>query len=118
MYLPIDTSKARVREAQNARNNRLEIVKALADGEIWRRDLFKWGLFTTTGMIAPRTASASMPRAPTAKCRPAPRAARSFGGGEVLEPMHRPLVQTPDPAVARRHGDAGGRGRVTRICLN
>ena len=44
MYLPIDTSKAREREAQNARNNRLAIVKALADGEISRRDLFKWGL--------------------------------------------------------------------------
>ena len=30
MYLPLDASKARVREAENARNNRLEIVKALS----------------------------------------------------------------------------------------
>ena len=52
MYLPLDASKARVREAENARRNRLEIVKALSHGQISRRDLFKWGLFTTTGMIA------------------------------------------------------------------
>ena len=39
MYLPIDTSKAREREAQNTRNNRLAIVKALAGGEISRRAL-------------------------------------------------------------------------------
>lgn len=52
MYLPWTASKRRLREAENARRNRLEIVKALADGQITRRDLFRWGLFTTTGMLA------------------------------------------------------------------
>jgi len=52
MYLPRNASRARQREAQNARNNRQEIIKALADGQITRRDLFKWGIFTTTGALA------------------------------------------------------------------
>ena len=31
------------------RRNRLEIVKALSDGQVTRRDLIKWGLFTAGG---------------------------------------------------------------------
>src|SRR3954467_7227340 len=52
MYLPWKASKGRVREAQVARRNRQEIVKALADGQITRRDLFKWGLITGAGLMA------------------------------------------------------------------
>jgi len=51
MFLSRKASKLRVREAENARRNRQEIVKALADGQITRRDLFKWGLFTTGGLL-------------------------------------------------------------------
>ncbi|NWF74169.1 MAG: putative Ig domain-containing protein [Nitrospirae bacterium] len=50
-YLPPDASKRRVREAQNARNNRAEIIKALSHGQITRRDLTKWGLFTSAGLL-------------------------------------------------------------------
>jgi len=49
MYLPKNASRARQREAQNARDNRAEIVKALSHGQITRRDLYKWGLLTATG---------------------------------------------------------------------
>src|SRR5690242_17409785 len=51
MFLSRKASKLRVREAENARRNRQEIVKALADGQVTRRDLFKWGLFTVGGML-------------------------------------------------------------------
>lgn len=51
MYLPFKTSKRRLREAENARKNRAEIVKALSQGQINRRDLFKWGLFTSAGLL-------------------------------------------------------------------
>src|SRR3989475_74051 len=51
MFLPSKASKLRIREAQNARRNRQEIIKALADGQITRRDLFKWGLFTAGGLL-------------------------------------------------------------------
>src|SRR5215510_12893533 len=52
MYISKNASRIRQREAQNARNNRAEIVKALSLGQITRRDLYKWGLFTATGVIA------------------------------------------------------------------
>ncbi|HSB77500.1 MAG TPA: copper oxidase, partial [Candidatus Methylomirabilis sp.] len=54
MYLPWNASKARLREAEHARKNRLEIVKALSHGQVSRRDLMKWGLFTTAGLLVPK----------------------------------------------------------------
>src|SRR5438270_12604766 len=53
IYLPWNASKARLRDAENARKNRMEIVKALSTGQVSRRDLVKWGLFTTAGILAP-----------------------------------------------------------------
>src|SRR5919198_6226622 len=53
IFLSRDASKARLREAENARKNRLEIVKALSHGQVSRRELFKWGLFTSAGLLAP-----------------------------------------------------------------
>ena len=52
-YLPRNASKARLREAENARKNRAEIVKAYSQGQVSRRELIKWGLITTGGLIAP-----------------------------------------------------------------
>jgi FtsP/CotA-like multicopper oxidase with cupredoxin domain len=51
-YLTEKASRIRQREAQRARDNRAEIVKALSHGQITRRDLYKWGLLTVTGMLA------------------------------------------------------------------
>ena len=49
MYLPRNASKARVREAENARRNRAEIVKALSHGQVSRRDLIRMGLMSAAG---------------------------------------------------------------------
>ncbi len=54
IYLPLSASKARVREAINAKRNRTEIVKAWSQGQVSRRELFKWGLFTAGGVAAIR----------------------------------------------------------------
>ncbi|MCF7701800.1 multicopper oxidase family protein [Loktanella sp. M215] len=51
MYLSRHESKRRQREAQNARNNRAEVVKALSTGQVSRRELMKWGVFTATGAL-------------------------------------------------------------------
>src|SRR5256885_1587095 len=51
MFLSNKASKLRIKEAENASRNRQEIVKALADGQITRRELFKWGLFTVGGLL-------------------------------------------------------------------
>lgn len=52
MYLPFKPDPARLREAERARRNRLEIVKARSIGEVTRRDLIRWGAFTATGLLA------------------------------------------------------------------
>jgi hypothetical protein len=52
-FLSENSSKARIREAENARNNRAEIVKAYSQGTVSRRDLVKWGLITAGGALAP-----------------------------------------------------------------
>lgn len=52
MWLPKKPSKLRLSEAENARRNRLEIVKARSIGQISRRDLLKWGLITGGGALA------------------------------------------------------------------
>src|SRR5690348_10835502 len=53
IYLPKGVSKARLRDAENARQNRAEILKAYSQGKVSRRDLIKWGLITSAGAIAP-----------------------------------------------------------------
>jgi manganese oxidase len=45
--------RGRWRDAQRARLNRREIQHSLSSGEVSKRDLIKWGLFTTAGLIAP-----------------------------------------------------------------
>jgi hypothetical protein len=51
-FLTEKASRIRQREAQRARDNRAEIVRALSHGQITRRDLYKWGIFTVTGALA------------------------------------------------------------------
>ena len=53
IYLPSASSKAKLRQAENARGNRAEIVKALSHGQVSRRELFRLGLFTAGGLLAP-----------------------------------------------------------------
>jgi FtsP/CotA-like multicopper oxidase with cupredoxin domain len=54
MFLHRRSSKARVREAEKARRERVELVEALSHGKITRRDLIRWGLFTAAGVLAHR----------------------------------------------------------------
>jgi FtsP/CotA-like multicopper oxidase with cupredoxin domain len=52
-WLSEDSDKARLRDAENARRNRAEITAAFSHGKISRRDLVRWGLIGTAGMLAP-----------------------------------------------------------------
>ena len=53
IYLPLDASRARIRASERARDNRREIIRELSWGRVTRRDLLKWGLFTSAGLLAP-----------------------------------------------------------------
>ncbi|HEX7287702.1 MAG TPA: multicopper oxidase domain-containing protein [Candidatus Angelobacter sp.] len=52
-WLSPKSDKARLREAENARKNRAEILKAYSQGKVTRRELVKWGLITAGGALAP-----------------------------------------------------------------
>src|SRR3954469_7057086 len=52
IYLPRNASKACLRDAERARQNRAEIVRELSWGRVSRRDLLKWGLFSGAGALA------------------------------------------------------------------
>src|SRR6266481_4319139 len=96
-YLPIKASRIRQREAQNARNNRAEIVKALSIGQISRRDLYKWGLLTFGGLalkngLSPFAPSAFADGVPTGT-PPSPR----FNAAKFTQRMPRLALQTPFP---------------------
>jgi hypothetical protein len=53
LFLRENASRARLKEAAEARENRREIVKALSWGQVSRRELLRYGLFTTAGLLAP-----------------------------------------------------------------
>ena len=96
MYLPKNASRRRQLEAQNARNNRAEIVRALSQGQITRRDLFRWGIFTTTGMLAFKNGLS--PFAPSAYAGDIPTGTPStpmFGVKRFTQPLPRLNLQTP-----------------------
>jgi manganese oxidase len=53
LWVREDEDRGKWRDAERARLNRREIQQALNSGQISRRDLVKWGLYTSAGVIAP-----------------------------------------------------------------
>ena len=103
MYLPFSASRIRQREAQNARNNRAEIVKALGNGQISKRDLLRWGIYTTGGMLALKNglspyAQSAYAAGPTGAPRTPLRGATKFS-----QKMHRLNYQAPVPLTPTLH---------------
>jgi FtsP/CotA-like multicopper oxidase with cupredoxin domain len=106
MYLSKNESKRRLREAERARDNRLEIVSALSQNAISRRDLFRWGLLTATGALVAKNglspfATSAFADVPTG-APPSP----LFGAKKFTRPMPRNLLQKPIPLVRQTNGDA------------
>lgn len=105
MYLNRFDSRSRHREAENARRNRAEVVKALSQGQVTRRELIKWGIFTTTGALAmtnglnPYARSQILPSFPTG-APPSP----LFGSLPFTQPLPRLDLQTPVPLTPVPNG--------------
>ena len=97
MYLPRDASRNRIREAQKARENRAEVVRARSHGQITRRDLFRWGLFTTSGLLLYKNGFS--PYAPSAYGAVPTGTPRSplFGATKFSQRMPRLDLQKPIP---------------------
>lgn len=97
MYTPKDASRARQREAERARENRLEIVKALSQGQVSRRELIAWGLLTFTGALAMKNglnmfARSAFGAVPTGTPR-----SPLFGAKKFTQRMPRLEMQVPVP---------------------
>jgi FtsP/CotA-like multicopper oxidase with cupredoxin domain len=112
MFLSNKASRIRQQEAQHARDNRAEIVKALSIGQITRRDCYKWGLFTTAGFIAWKNglspfARSSFAAVPTGVPRSPLGTATKFS-----QPMPRLALQTPVPMTK---DPANGNAKFTGI---
>jgi len=53
MFFLSGKNQSRLREAENARRNRAEIVRARSTGQVTRRDLIKAGIYTAGGLLVP-----------------------------------------------------------------
>ena len=115
MYISSKASRIRQREAQKARDNRAEIVKALSQGQITRRDLLKWGILTTSGVLACKNGLSPFARSAFADVPTGTPRSPLFGATKFSQPMPRLQLQTPMPLTMAANGDAvfpGGSGHV------
>jgi FtsP/CotA-like multicopper oxidase with cupredoxin domain len=93
-YLSSKESRIRQKEAQNARNNRAEIVKAHSLGQITRRDLYKWGLLTATG-LALKNGLSPFARSAFAAVPTGTPSSPLFGVQKFSQPFRRLALQNP-----------------------
>jgi FtsP/CotA-like multicopper oxidase with cupredoxin domain len=94
-YLSGKESRARQREAQRARDNRAEIVRALSTGEVTRRELHKWGILTAGGLALKNGLSPFAKSAYAAVPTGTPRSPL-FGAQPFTQEMPRLNLQTPN----------------------
>jgi FtsP/CotA-like multicopper oxidase with cupredoxin domain len=96
-FLSSKASRIRQREAQRARDNREELRIALRRGQITRRDLYKWGLLTWTGMLALKNGLSPFARSAFAAVPTGTPRSPLFGAQKFTQRMPRLALQTPVP---------------------
>ena len=92
MYLSKHASRIRQTEAENARRNRQEIVAALGQGQVTRRDLMRWGLFTVTGALALKHGLSPYAQSAYAAVPTGTPRSPLFGAMKFSQPMPRTIV--------------------------
>ncbi len=112
MYISPKASPARQREAEQARANRAEIVKALSHGQISRRDLFKWGIFTGTGALVLKNGLSPFARSafaavPTGTPRSYLYSAAKYSCALPRLALQKPIPLTRDPTTRNAVFPAG-----------
>jgi manganese oxidase len=100
MYISTKASRIRQREAQRARQNRAEIVKARSLGQVSRRDLIKWGVFTTSGLLVCKNGLSPFARSAFADIPTGTPRSPLFGAQRFTTPLPRLQLQTPVPMVS------------------
>src|SRR5450755_3658033 len=97
LYISEKESRRRQREAQNARNNRFEIRQALSNGEITRRDLYKWGIVGAGGFLAMKNGLSPMAKSAFAAVPTGTPRSPTFGAQAFKYPLQRLGLQKPVP---------------------
>src|SRR5262245_46028348 len=100
MFLSAKSSRIRLREAQRARDNRKEIHRAVSLGQISRRDLIKWGIMTSGGVLVCKNGLS--PLAPSAFADGVPTGTPPsplFGARKFVTKMPRLNPQHPEPVT-------------------
>src|SRR5499426_2694780 len=113
MYLTSKASRIRQREAQRARDNRAEIIKARSIGQITRRDLIKWGILTATGALALKNGLSPFARSAFAAVPTGTPRSPLYGAAKFSQRMPRLTLQTPLPLTRNAADEAvfsGGLG--------
>src|SRR5690349_24543783 len=104
MYISSKASRIRQREAQRARDNRAEIVKARSIGQITRRDLIRWGIFTSGGLLVCKNGLSPFARSAFAAIPTGTPRSPLFGAQKFSQRMPRLRLQTPVPMTPFARG--------------
>src|SRR5262245_66413376 len=99
IYLTSKASASRQREAQRARDNRAEIIKARSIGEITRRDLYKWGIFTVTGALALKNGLSPFARSAFGQVPTGTPRSPLYNAQKFSQPLPRLALQKPTPML-------------------
>ena len=114
MYFLRNASKARIKEAEQARQNRRDIVKALSHGQISKRDLIKWGILTTAGTMVVKNGLSPFARSAFAAVPTGTPPSPVPPGLKFTQPLPRLNLQTPLPLLGRDYMEtATGTGGVS-----
>jgi len=105
MYLTGTESRRRRREAERARANRAEIVKALSHGQISRRDLVRWGIFCAGGLLLCKNGLSPFARSAFAQVPTGTPRSPLLGIKKFSQTLPRLLVQQPLP-LSKSNGEA------------
>jgi FtsP/CotA-like multicopper oxidase with cupredoxin domain len=95
MYIDEKESKRRHWEAEKARDNRAEIVKALSVGDVTRRELIRWGIFTTSGWLAAKNGLNPFVKSAYAQVPTGVPRSPLFGAKKFTQPLPRLRVVEP-----------------------
>jgi len=106
MYLSANASRRRIAEAQRAQDNRAEIVKALSIGQISRRDLFRWGVFSASGLLVCKNGLSPFARSAFAEVPTGTPRSPLSGAQKFTQRMPRLRLQTPIPLTRNGLGNA------------
>jgi len=106
MYIRDNESRRRIVEAQKARDNRAEIVKALSTGQISRRDLWRWGIFSASGLLLCKNGLSPFARSAFAAVPTGTPRSPLFGAQKFTQRMPRLRLQTPIPLTRNGLGQA------------